>query len=119
MAYSGSPFTGGGAGNGSYGLAVDGLSNIWADSQTTGFGPGTLNELADSGAAVSPSTGYVLQGVDENNDPIVVDPSGSVWVVGDLTSSDTPAISITIGAASPVVTPIALGLKNHTQGTRP
>jgi hypothetical protein len=121
VAYSGSPFTGGGAANGSYGLAVDGLSAIWADSQSTSFGPGTLNELADSGAAITPSSGYVLQGVDETNDPIVVDPSGSVWVVDDLsgTSGDTPAITITIGAASPVVTPLSVGEKNSTLGTRP
>jgi hypothetical protein len=44
---------------------------------------------------------------------IAVDGSGNVWL-----STNSGVIEI-IGAATPVVTPIATGVKNNTLGTRP
>jgi hypothetical protein len=46
---------------------------------------------------------------------LAIDGSGDVWV----TNNGNSTVSEFIGAAVPVVTPLAVGVKNNTLGTRP
>ena len=46
---------------------------------------------------------------------VAIDPSGNVW----LCDQGGPDIIEFVGAAVPVVTPIAAGVANNTLGTRP
>src|SRR6266702_504150 len=92
-------------------VAIDGAGNAWVANNGTIVG---ITELGSSGAAISPSTGYIAPGVNSLN-AIAVDGSGNVWV------ADKNALQITemIGLATPVVTPLSVGAKNNTLGTRP
>jgi hypothetical protein len=96
-------FAGGGP-TGSSQIAIDGNGNVW----NAAYG---LTELSNAGTIVSGSSGY-LTGVECVG--IALDGSGNAWV---STSSNT--LDEVIGAAVPVVTPISLGVKNDTLGTRP
>ena len=87
-------------------VAVDGAGNIWVANIGA-----TISEFSNNGVAISPSTGYSL-GPHYLN-AIAVDGSGNVWVTTDA------AVVVFVGAATPVVTPIATGVKNNTLGTRP
>jgi streptogramin lyase len=109
-----SPFSGGGL---QYpaGVAVDGSGNIWVSDISQ---QGVVSEFSSAGVPLSPSTGYVQGLVPAGNyfhgEDLAVDGSGDVWVTSDSTS-----VVELIGAATPVVTPIALGVKNNTLGARP
>jgi hypothetical protein len=70
-------------------------------------------ELSNGGAALSPSTGY--QGNLNSPLGIGVDGSGDIWV----SNSGNNSVGEFIGAGAPVVTPLAVGVKNNTLGTRP
>jgi hypothetical protein len=101
---TGSPFSGGGVGD-AFRIAIDGSGNVWVGNYYL------VSELSNSGAPLSPSTGigsfyYFCYG-------LVVDGSGNVW------RSDGYGIAELIGIATPVVTPLAAGVKNNTLGTRP
>ena len=50
-----------------------------------------------------------------NPSGIAIDGSGDVWVSNNGNST----VSEFIGAATPVVTPLSVGVKNSTLGTRP
>jgi len=115
-------FTGGGvngAYGGAYGIAIDGAGNVWtanlgvdqpADGNYIG---GSISEFDKNGNALSPANGfqYGLQ----NPDSIAIDGSGNVWVVdnGDGTLTEL------VGAATPVVTPLAIAVKNSKLGQTP
>ena len=71
-------------------IAVDGAGNVWSGSV---FG---LTELSNAGAVQLQIPGLGRSG-------IAVDGSGSVWLAG-------PGVMQMIGAATPVITPIAAGL---------
>jgi hypothetical protein len=53
---------------------------------------------------------------------VAIDGSGNVWI-GNLSGSGaaqaTGSITELIGAATPVVTPLSVGVKNNTLGARP
>jgi hypothetical protein len=72
-----------------------------------------LTELSSTGAVLSPngygSTAYV--------DPsgVAIDGSGNVWV----SYQGTNAVAEFVGVGTPVVTPLAAGVKNNMLGTRP
>lgn len=116
-------------------IAIDGAQNVWVTNYNlTG---GSVSELSASGTALSPAyngtctdatTGSTAIGGFQKslfvNYPkgIAVDPSGNVWIAQGVlaTDADTPGGLVEIvGAAVPVVTPIALGLKNNTVGATP
>ncbi len=107
------------------GVAIDGAGNIWVSSagQTTAFTGQTVSELAMvSGTltAFSPSVGFAHTYTGPGG--IAVDASGNVWVAntgGIATASIPGSITELLGAAVPVVTPIALGVKNNTLGSLP
>jgi len=101
-------FAGGGL-SGPAGLAIDGRGNAWVAN----FGGNSVSEFSNAGAVLSP-TGFLGQGVYAPAG-IAVDGSGNVWVTND---GDNVLVEF-IGAAAPVVTPLAMGVKNNSLGTRP
>jgi len=100
-------------------IAIDGDGNVWVLSFAGG--PVDLSELANSGAPISPSTGYRAPGAVPA--AIALDGSGNLWATGSnftpVGNFDSLNILEFIGASAPVVTPIASGVKNNTIGSRP
>jgi hypothetical protein len=106
-------------------IAIDGSGNVWiADYVGTYFLTNSnvsISEFSNSGVAISPTTGYMvinptpLSGAAITTPSIAIDGSGNVW----LTCSVNSNVTEFIGAATPVVTPLAAGVKNNTLGTRP
>jgi hypothetical protein len=129
-------------------IAMDGASAAWtanstgatAATATAGAIPqGTLSGFTNTGTAISPSTGIVGGVYTVNNGTlnltykraivsargVAVDPSGNVWVAntGTFTPNGGTAaigfVTVTVGAATPVVTPLATGIKNFTLASKP
>jgi len=109
-----------------YGIAIDGSGNAWAISNSA-----TVVEVSNNLTVLSGTQGYVdstplnvIPGctippshscvVPRDSEAIAVDGSGNVWV-----SNTDKSISEFIGVATPVVTPLSIGVKNNTLGTRP
>ncbi|MFP5226162.1 MAG: hypothetical protein ACLGXA_00930 [Acidobacteriota bacterium] len=124
---NGQNFTGGGVNNtygGAYNIAVDGSGNVWTANLGVDSPPatppyngsylgGSISEFDKNGNALSPADGF-LYGLGKP-DGIAIDGSGNVWVVND---GDGTVIEL-VGAATPVVTPIAAAVKNNQLGTAP
>jgi hypothetical protein len=113
---SGSPFaTGTSNGNssvpGADGIAIDGSNNIWVTSTYSS----TIYKLNHAGSLVSEMSGYEVANPSGSPDGIAIDGSGNVWY---NTTSDSTLHEL-VGAAVPIVTPIAVAVKNNTLGTRP
>jgi hypothetical protein len=106
-----SGYTGGGL-NEPVGIAIDGGGNVWV-TNTVG-----VTELSNSGMAMSPATGYFKNTNLSGLSGIAIDGSGDVWLP-TLSTSLSSAVVELIGAATPVVTPLSLGVKNNMLGTRP
>ncbi len=101
-------FTGGGIATPvSIGIAGDG--SVWIANTNS-----TVATLANSGSALSPASGYNGGGLDSPTG-LAIDGSGNVWVSNAGDSSLTEFV----GAASPVVTPLAAAVKNNNQGGQP
>ena len=66
-----------------------------------------------TGGALSPSSGYSGPGI--ANPQLAVDGSGNLWSA----NFDKSNVTEIIGIAAPVVTPLSVGVKNNTLGTRP
>lgn len=104
---SGSPissstgYTGGGL-NEPGSLAIDGAGNVWVANQATG--DIAISEFNSSGTAISGSSGY--KGPFDGEGAIAIDGDGNIWVASTF---DNALIEL-VGAASPVVTPIAANL---------
>ena len=107
----------GGAGLGDpTGIAIDGSGNVWVSNTNTL----SISEWSNSGTAISPSTGY--KGGGNPSTPILsgpraltIDSSGNIWVA----SAGNKTVVEFLGAATPVVTPLAAAVKNNTIATRP
>jgi streptogramin lyase len=101
------------------GVAIDGAGNAWVAS------PSSIAEISSSGTILSGSTGFTA--LDNNSvKSIAVDASGNVWTNYVACSysflygtSCSASYQEVVGAGTPVVTPLALGVKNSTLGTRP
>lgn len=103
-------FTGGGL-NAPLGVAIDGAGSAWG----TNYPTNSVSRLSGTGATISPATGYT-SGAINGPQGIAIDGSGDVWVANQYGSTATELI----GAASPVVTPLAASLISpYTPASRP
>jgi hypothetical protein len=99
-------------------VAVDGSGDVWVSNKvssiTSGSVGGSVSEFNSSGTALSPAStntattnpGFVHAGL-STAVGIAVDPSGNVWVAD---SSAVGTVFEIVGAATPIVTPLALQL---------
>jgi len=113
------------------GIAIDGNNNIWVantgtstvsvnGSNTTTY---TVCEFNSAGTLISATAGYGPHNINIGRG-IAVDLSGNVWVTSYSAATPfggTAGANVTeiIGAAVPVVNPIATALLNGKMGTRP
>jgi hypothetical protein len=96
------------------GIAFDGRGYAWITNM--GSSPNyNLLELTNTGIAVGSSGGLLDLGSSTSVGPLAVDGSGDVW----MTLPNTNTMLDVIGAATPVVTPISVGVKNNMLGMRP
>jgi hypothetical protein len=104
-------FSGGGV-DGPNGIAIDGLGNVWT-ADKSGW---SISEFNSSGTAISPDPyGYFSAGI-VSPYSIAIDPSGNVWVAND---NGNASLTEFVGAAAPVVTPLAAGAEYNELGIRP
>jgi hypothetical protein len=116
-------------------FALDGAGNVWSEAvwltRVNGRVPnpmisGAVAEMSTTGTILSGAKGYtgsttlgLLSPIGQSGpgsvpQSIAIDRGGNVWV---LLSGGT--VAEFIGAATPVVTPFSLGVKNGTLGSRP
>jgi streptogramin lyase len=100
------------AGYGSQGIAVDGADNVWVTDITNSG----VREVSNSGSLISGTFAYNGGGL-INPANLALDGSGDIWVIGN--SGGDGLLFELIGAAAPVVMPLATGVRNNTLGTRP
>jgi hypothetical protein len=105
-------YSGGGLSN-PYGIAIDGASNVWAANN--GGDSDSVSEFSSGGTAISGASGYVNLGMFSPYG-IAIDGSGNVWVASD---DNVGPLTEFVGAATPVVTPLAAGATYKQLGTRP
>jgi sugar lactone lactonase YvrE len=104
-----SGYTGGGIFR-PYAIAIDGGGNAWVANDDGN----DVTEISNSGVFLSGSTSYKGGNI---NQPagVAIDGSGDIW----LTNHGLSTVTELIGAATPVVTPLAAGVANNTLGSRP
>ncbi len=91
-------------------IAIDGGGNVWVADLSN-----SIVELSNSaGLPLSGTSGYQTGSVHPPAG-IAIDGSGDVWV----TIPGSTAVAEMVGAATPVVTPLAVGVENNTLGTQP
>jgi streptogramin lyase len=93
-----------------FALAMDGAGNAWVAN----YLGNDVSEFDNSGNALSPTTGYTASTL-VHPQALAVDSGGNVWIANSTSTSVTELI----GAAVPVTTPLAVGVKNHQLGSRP
>jgi hypothetical protein len=91
------------------GIAIDGAGVVWA---TPNYSAPSIAAYSYTGAGITTIGNYGMN-VNGFSSGIALDPSGDVW------TANTNHIVEYIGASTPVVTPISVGVKNHTLATRP
>jgi hypothetical protein len=98
----------GGGLNVNYAMAIDSAGTIWLPNYFNGLTPATgvgVSVFDNYGDAISPNAGFTAGSLDGPHD-LVIDGSGNVWIP----SYSNSTITEYIGAASPVVTPMAANL---------
>jgi streptogramin lyase len=105
----GAGFTGGGLSH-PYSLALDGAGNAWVANA----GTFSISAFSNAGVAMSPTTGY-QGGLLNGPQAIAIDGSGNVWIANGYDISVTQLV----GAAVPVVTPLAAGIRDNQLAARP
>ncbi|MGZ3448533.1 MAG: NHL repeat-containing protein [Polyangiales bacterium] len=94
-------YTGGGLSN-PHGLAIDGAGRVWVSNTFKKC----VTELDTTGAALSPSTGFTATRLEPDSIGLAIDSSGNVWVVDYGETTDKSAVTVLVGAATPVKTPM-------------
>ena len=92
-------------------LAIDGAGNAWVTDNNT---KNALFELNNSGTSLSGTNGF-LPAYSASPDALAIDGSGDVWYI----DTASPKLLEVIGAAVPLVTPIAYGVANSMLGAKP
>jgi streptogramin lyase len=90
-------------------IAIAGDGSVWIANTNS-----TLANLANNGTPLSPSAGYSGGGLSTPTG-LAIDSSGNVWV----TNTGDSSLTEFVGAAAPVVTPLATAVKNANQGGQP
>ncbi|HUO33221.1 MAG TPA: NHL repeat-containing protein [Bryobacteraceae bacterium] len=85
-----------------YGIAIDGAGNVW----TANNGNNSITELSSTGTAISGSNGFTAGGILNGPNGLAIDGAGNVWVTAGASNN----LVEFVGAATPVVTPIAANL---------
>jgi PKD repeat protein len=90
------------------GLAIDGSGDVWNSTNSSGYYSccNYVNELSGTGSILVESA--TIPGIG-----VAVDGSGNVWEL------NPGGVTEFVGAGVPVVTPLAVGVKNNALGTRP
>jgi sugar lactone lactonase YvrE len=101
-------------------IAIDGSGNAWVKGIGVNQDAGnyTITELSNSGVVLSGANGFFST----SSGGIAIDESGDVWTnyaYVQVLFSTTWYVEELIGAATPVVTPLSVGVMNNTLGTRP
>jgi hypothetical protein len=101
---------------------MDGAGNIWVtDAATTTASPaGSVYEVLAGGTSTNPTTSLGFTHTYDEPYGIAIDGSGNVWVAGYASAASASVqsfITEIVGAAVPVVTPIAAGLPASAGGT--
>jgi len=108
-----------------YYLAMDGASAAWV-ANSAGNG---LSAFTNTGTNISPATGFAGGTCSVTNcggsassvrkysaaRGIAVDGSGNIWVA----NTSGTYVTVVVGAATPTVTPLSLGIKNGTLASKP
>jgi streptogramin lyase len=84
-------------------VVVDAAQNVWIANFHTNVTNGTesISELANSGAAISPDTGYGLDANIRAPYALAADPSGNIWV----SNTGVDSLVMFFGMAAPTKTP--------------
>ena len=107
-------------------IAIDGSGHLWlmTNFNTNNQQPASLAELSASGSSLNSNQsapGFVCgdsvcPSFSDGPASIAVDGSGNVWV---LTQSNSSTVTEFVGVATPVVTPLALGVHTKSLGKKP
>lgn len=102
-------------------IAIDGSGHIWLATypNPNNGAPPALAELSASGSSINQNLsapGLVGPNLTSGTASIAVDGSGNVW---ELIESNNSTVTEFIGVASPVVTPLSLGVQTKTLGKKP
>jgi hypothetical protein len=97
------------------GIVIDGSGNVWVPEYETNHQLAGIFEYSPTGSIISPSVGYRYGNITHATS-IAIDGSGNVWFVDSM---GTNVVSELVGAATPVVTPLAVAVKNNTIASRP
>jgi streptogramin lyase len=98
-------------------IALDGSGTVWVANAND-----SVSELASDGTAMSPVTGFFANLSYPNG--VAIDGSGNVWITNcghycEPSNTSQGSVTVIIGAATPVVTPLALGVASNSLATRP
>jgi hypothetical protein len=97
--------------DGTEGAAVDGDNRIWYFT----YNKTQIGVMSATGTPISPTNGYQIEhDLGYGPDYMAIDGSGDVWI-----NIDGPYLVEFVGAASPVVTPLAVATATNTLGVRP
>jgi sugar lactone lactonase YvrE len=98
-------------------IALDGNGDVWVTNAND-----SLSEFANGGTAMSPAAGFSANLSYPNG--VAVDGSGNVWVTScghycEPSSANQGSVTVVVGAATPVVTPLAIGIAHNTLAELP
>jgi len=99
-------------------VTIDGSGNAWVKGLGPNTGNYTITEFSNSGAVLSGPNGFFSTSAGG----IAIDESGDVWTnyaAVSILYSTQWYVEELVGAATPVVTPLSVGVKNNSLGTRP